>query len=81
MDDFELARTLWKRLIPFIPKQLSHKHFGQWNKKDLNERFRFCRYTPGQYFGIHTDGTFQRNLVEMSFFNMYDLLKFSNRRI
>ncbi len=35
---------------------------------DLNEVLRFCRYTPGQHFGPHFDGYFERNSDERSYF-------------
>lgn len=60
-DDFGLADSLYKRLLNFIPLTI-----GQWRAKDLNERFRFYRYTEGQYFKWHKDGAYARDLGEQS---------------
>ena len=34
---------------------------GQWEPVGLNERMRFLRYQPGDYFKPHQDGSFARN--------------------
>lgn len=36
----------------------------------LNELFRFYRYTPGQRFKVHRDGSYIRNEKEASFFTL-----------
>jgi 8-oxo-dGTP diphosphatase len=51
-DDLSLAEQLWKRLEAEIPKELEG-----WNAIRLNEQFAVYRYTPGQRFKRHQDGT------------------------
>jgi len=53
-DDEELAKFLWKRIDPFIPQDIHG-----WTKNSLNYRWRYCKYGPGQYFGMHADGAFR----------------------
>jgi len=38
-----------------------------WTLKDLNPRWRYCRYGPGNYFGPHTDGAWSPSNTETSF--------------
>jgi prolyl 4-hydroxylase len=54
-DDFELAKRLWSRVKKFMPRMLSGRP-----ARGLNERFRYYRYTPGQRFAWHFDGSFAR---------------------
>ena len=54
-DDPELAGLLFERARPLLPAEW----FG-WELSGLNERFRYYRYDPGQYFAPHTDGYFER---------------------
>lgn len=60
LDDEERARRLWQRLAPFVPER------PRWRAVGLNERFRFYRYEPGQYFRWHRDGAYRRDLREQS---------------
>ncbi len=60
-DDPRLADTLWGRLAPAVPARID-----AWSAVGLNERFRFYRYTPGQFFAWHHDGAFHRNEREQS---------------
>jgi prolyl 4-hydroxylase len=62
MDDPAEASWLWARLAPFVPLRL-----GPWRAVGLNERFRYYRYDPGQYFKYHGDGAFHRSDAERSF--------------
>ena len=39
-----------------------------WRASGLNERLRFYRYEPGQYFDWHSDGRFWRSQEEESHF-------------
>ncbi|APR79356.1 WD-repeat protein [Minicystis rosea] len=61
LDDHARALALWERLGTWVPQ-----------KRDggvaigLNERFRFYRYAPGQYFRWHHDGAFHRATYEQS---------------
>jgi prolyl 4-hydroxylase len=60
-DDFELAKRLWSRVEKFMPRMLSGRPV-----RGLNERFRYYRYTPGQRFAWHFDGSFARPNGEVS---------------
>jgi predicted 2-oxoglutarate/Fe(II)-dependent dioxygenase YbiX len=54
-DDKEFAQQLFLRVEKFIPQQwLGHKVVG------LNERLRFLKYSPGDYFDKHCDGCYTR---------------------
>ena len=61
LDDPDRAAALWRRLAPFVPRRAG------WQAVGLNERFRFYRYEPGQFFFWHRDGAFVRNDEERSF--------------
>jgi predicted 2-oxoglutarate/Fe(II)-dependent dioxygenase YbiX len=61
LDDVALAASLWERLRPHVPAQ-----FDERAALGLNERFRFYRYDPGQFFAIHRDGHFRRENGERS---------------
>lgn len=61
IDDVELAERLFERAKPLLPAEW----YG-WMLAGLNERFRFYRYDPGQYFAPHTDGYFERDNGERS---------------
>jgi predicted 2-oxoglutarate/Fe(II)-dependent dioxygenase YbiX len=60
-DDQGLAAALWGRLAPAVPERID-----AWSAVGLNERFRFYRYEPGQFFAWHRDGAFLRNEREQS---------------
>jgi predicted 2-oxoglutarate/Fe(II)-dependent dioxygenase YbiX len=65
MDDRALAALLWERIGAWVPAQWgSHLAVG------LNERLRFYRYTPGQFFDWHRDGAFVRSAEERSLFTV-----------
>lgn len=64
-DDRELAKMLWETLQQWVPQD----YFGS-KPIGLNERFRFYRYTPGQYFNWHADGSFQRPNGEQSLYTV-----------
>lgn len=55
VDSPELSVWLLEVLRPYLPAQ----HAGA-ELVDLNERCRFLRYTPGQYFAPHRDGRYAR---------------------
>ncbi|WAS93164.1 2OG-Fe(II) oxygenase [Nannocystis punicea] len=61
LDDEDRARRLWQRLAPYVPER---RH--SWRAVGVNERFRFYRYQPGQYFRWHHDGSFRRGPDEQS---------------
>ena len=58
-DDPELAARLWERMKGWVPT--THRRIGSWQPHGLNERFRYYRYTEGQYFKWHSDGPFIRH--------------------
>jgi prolyl 4-hydroxylase len=61
-DDIPLAEVLWERLSPLFDAPFyGLKPIG------LNERFRFYRYSPGQRFAPHQDGSYTRENGESSF--------------
>ncbi|CAF1672529.1 unnamed protein product [Adineta ricciae] len=55
IDDASMANTLFQRLEQFLPK--TWKNF---ELVGLNERLRFLRYEPGQFFEAHMDGEYHR---------------------
>ncbi|KAL8601955.1 hypothetical protein ACOMHN_008447 [Nucella lapillus] len=62
VDSFEEADKIWQRIKSFVP--------SDWNGRKvlgLNERLRFLRYDPGQYFKPHMDGIYRRENGESSF--------------
>jgi predicted 2-oxoglutarate/Fe(II)-dependent dioxygenase YbiX len=61
LDDRQRAEALWNRVTPFAPSRR-----GGLQAVGLNERFRFYRYEPGQYFRWHHDGAFCRSPSERS---------------
>lgn len=61
VDDPARAAWLWDRIARFVPPALGHYH-----AVGLNERLRYYRYQPGQYFRWHRDGAFVRSPDEQS---------------
>ncbi|XP_025087896.1 prolyl 4-hydroxylase 1-like [Pomacea canaliculata] len=62
IDSVEEALKVWQRIKEYIPQE--------WDGRaviGLNERLRFLRYDPGQYFKPHMDGCYSRENGEMSF--------------
>lgn len=57
----DLAAALWERIAPHVPAE-----FGNRDAVGINERFRFLRYYPGQYFAPHKDGCYRRGNGEIS---------------
>jgi len=58
IDVPKAASILFDRLAPFIPQ---HGPRGGWVcPVGLNERLRFLRYDPGDFFRPHSDGRFDR---------------------
>lgn len=62
-DDLELAQRLYEKAKPHVPAEM----FG-FAIVGANERFRCYRYKPGMRFAPHTDGSFERNEAERSFY-------------
>jgi prolyl 4-hydroxylase len=63
VDDPGLAANWWHRA-----KSLLVEDWLGWKAVGLNERFRFYRYDIGQRFAPHSDGCFERENGEQSFF-------------
>ncbi len=61
VDDEARAEWLWERVAAHIPPEIDG-----WEVVGLNERFRFYRYEPNQYFRWHYDGHYQRSSGERS---------------
>ncbi len=62
--DKNLANNLWTKIQEFIPQKV-----GFYKALELNEMFRVYKYSPGQRFKMHIDGSFKRNLNEESLFS------------
>jgi predicted 2-oxoglutarate/Fe(II)-dependent dioxygenase YbiX len=60
LDDPAFARDMFARLAPHAPATLARDD-GTWALDAVNERFRFCRYRPGQQFRLHQDGVHHRD--------------------
>jgi prolyl 4-hydroxylase len=55
------ATFIWERLKDFAPQGADNRI-----AVGLNELFRFYKYSPGQRFKMHKDGSFERNRFEAS---------------
>jgi len=53
VDDVDLALCLWDRIKPFIPNDFMGKKL-----LGINPRLRFLKYTGGEYFKPHYDGSY-----------------------
>mmetsp|Transcript_46320 Transcript_46320/g.76645 ORF Transcript_46320/g.76645 Transcript_46320/m.76645 type:complete len:318 (-) Transcript_46320:335-1288(-) len=58
IDSHDAVATLWQRLQQFMPREIVPGIDRSWRPIGLNERLRFLRYDPGDYFRPHHDGTF-----------------------
>ena len=55
IDSQERVDLIWERIKNYIPQTWkSHPVVG------LNERMRFLKYSPGEYFKPHLDGSYER---------------------
>lgn len=63
IDDAERANELYLRIRSFIPREL-HFNGKRWYVAGLNERLRFLKYDPGDFFAPHMDGVFCRTIGE-----------------
>ena len=62
-DDHARVALIWSRVRARVPQELDG-----WRVVGLNERLRWYRYDPGQYFAPHRDGAFVRGPDERSLF-------------
>lgn len=60
----DLGEELWQKIKAFVPEEM-----GLFKAHGLNEMFRIYRYTKGQQFKMHRDGSYRRNDKECSFFS------------
>jgi prolyl 4-hydroxylase len=60
-DDPALAASLFERASALLPA-----YIGNWKLSGFNERFRYYRYGPGEYFKWHRDGSFAKSPDEVS---------------
>ena len=65
-----LAFRLWKQLRPYIRPVIGSSY-----AIGLNEMFRFYKYSPGQRFKMHRDGSYRRNETEFSYYTFMVYLK------
>ena len=59
--DNAYATFIWERLQDFAPEGTDDR-----SAVGVNELFRFYKYSPGQRFKMHKDGSFERNRFEAS---------------
>ena len=65
-DDHETAAEIHRRIAPYLPNEAERHSFGYRAKpalqkcEGLNERLRFLRYDPGDFFAAHQDGSYER---------------------
>ncbi|NER14375.1 hypothetical protein GWK08_13055 [Leptobacterium flavescens] len=58
-DNRKLSEYLFKKSRQFLPNEIVDRNDGSvWRISGINERVRFCRYLPGQFFGRHLDGVY-----------------------
>jgi len=68
----DVVNVINERVLPFMPEEvvIEYRHLPatRWaiHPQCINERWRFGRYTIGQYFRPHFDAGFTRNRDEMS---------------
>ncbi|WP_299107495.1 2OG-Fe(II) oxygenase [uncultured Tenacibaculum sp.] len=62
--DKNLAENIWLKIKEFLPEEV-----GFYKALDLNEMFRVYKYSKGQRFKMHIDGSYKRNLNEESLFS------------
>ena len=61
-DSQEEVDKIWNRIKEFVPPVWAgRKVMG------LNERLRFLKYKPGEYFAPHMDGNYRRDNGERSY--------------
>ena len=77
IDSPAFAAALFERLRPLLPERHNEGR-GDWEPVCLNERMRFLRYEPGDYFKPHQDGSFARD-GERSFLTLMIYLDTPNK--
>ena len=64
VDSESAADALWRRIERHVPDIVAKSRRGKgatagWYASGLNERLRFLKYNPGDYFAPHQDGSFE----------------------
>ena len=62
-DCKSLADEIYSRIRTHLPSEGSFGYFGEprrWVCEGVNERLRFLRYDPGDFFRAHQDGCYRR---------------------
>lgn len=70
IDDVKFAKEIFERMQRYIPLELTDDNFASWKAVGLNERMRILRYTKGNFFSHHFDGSYKRNNDERSFYTV-----------
>ena len=58
LDSPEATEIIWRRLKHLVPPEIVPGVSSKWRAVGLNERLRFLKYSPGDYFAPHSDGRF-----------------------
>lgn len=61
-DSGEEAANILQRIQDYLPKEWKGRKLVE-----LNERLRFLRYNPGEYFKPHFDGSYMRTNGDVSY--------------
>ena len=69
VDSVDQAAEIWKRVKEHVPPVWNHAGV-EWRAVGLNERLRFLRYSPGDFFAPHCDGCYERENGERSFITL-----------
>jgi hypothetical protein len=71
-DDQALSGLLWSRLKGFLENEkVVDKDGCEWAAEGLNERFRLCRYLPGEYMFFTSDHLLNFFLFSWAFFPFF----------
>jgi len=62
VDDADRAADIWSRVCGFIPEVRNPAKipFSDIKPIEVNERLRFLKYDPGEFFAPHYDGAYTR---------------------
>lgn len=70
LDSPALATRMFARLQDLVPASMpveaEDASASPWTLDSINERFRLCRYRPGQVFHMHQDGVHHRSRSRQS---------------
>lgn len=65
IDSQEIANSLFAKVEEYLPQTIQIDS-GFWHLRGINSRFRFCRYSAGQYFHRHLDGVYHHSKTVQS---------------